>query len=127
MCKTIKHKVKFSASTRDVFRCLTDSKAQSALTRHKATISKKVGGRFSVYNDHIQGIVVDLLPHKRVVLAWRTVKFPVGIFSMASLTLVPTKNGGTELTLIHRGVPKEIIPEVERGWRKGYWDKIKTL
>lgn len=44
---------------------------------------------------------------------------------MAAFVLKPTQDGGTELTLTHRGVPKELIPDIEKGWRKYYWEKMK--
>jgi len=40
---------------------------------------------------------------------------------------MPTKSGGTELVLTHRGVPKDLIPQVEKDWRQRYWDKIKKF
>jgi hypothetical protein len=39
---------------------------------------------------------------------------------MAAVTLAPTADGGTELVLTHRGVPKDLIPETERAWRGQY-------
>jgi hypothetical protein len=45
---------------------------------------------------------------------------------MAAVTLTPTPDGGTELVLTHRGVPKELIPETERAWREQYWSRIKA-
>ena len=45
---------------------------------------------------------------------------------MATFNLKPTAKNGTELVLIHRGVPKEMIPSIEAGWRKYNWDKIKS-
>jgi hypothetical protein len=70
------------------------------------------------------GVVVDLAPARRVVRAWREGDYPEGVFSMAAFTLreVPT---GTELTLTHRGVPKELIPRTEERWRRLYWEPIK--
>ena len=64
---------------------------------------------------------------KRIVQAWRASDFPPGIFSMAAFVLSPTKDGGTELVLTHRGVPKELIPGIEKGWREYYWDKMKEF
>ncbi|HMC23524.1 MAG TPA: hypothetical protein VKL19_16830 [Thermoanaerobaculia bacterium] len=32
----------------------------------------------------------------------------------------PTPDGGTELLLTHRGVPKDLIPETEQTWREQY-------
>lgn len=127
MCKTIKQKVKFRASPDWIYQQLTDSKHHANLTRKKAKISRKIGGAFSTLAGQVSGINVDLVPGKRLVQAWRSKDFPVGIFSMATFQLSATKSGGTELVLTHRGVPKELIPKVEKNWRKLYWDKIREL
>jgi hypothetical protein len=44
----------------------------------------------------------------------------------AAITLKPTPDGGTELVLTHRGVPKDLIPETEQAWRDQYWSKIRA-
>lgn len=126
MCKTIKQRVKFSAAPSTIYDLLADSKKHSALTGCKATISRKVGGAFSTSNDDVTGVNVDLVPGRRIVQAWRHRSFPEGIFSMAAVTLTPTRDGGTDLVLTHRGVPKDLIPETERKWREQYWSRIKA-
>ena len=45
---------------------------------------------------------------------------------MAAVTLTATPDGGTDLVLTHRGVPKDLIPETERAWREQYWARIKA-
>ncbi|MCE9598413.1 MAG: SRPBCC domain-containing protein [Spirochaetia bacterium] len=125
MCKTIKHKVKFKAAPDAIYRILADSKNHSDCTGAKATISKEVGGAFTALSGDVAGINVDLAPGKRIVQAWRRKDFPVGIFSMATFNLNATRDGGTELVLTHRGVPKALIPDVEANWRKNYWSKMK--
>ena len=127
MCKTIKQRVKFSASPATIYDLLADSRKHSAVTGTKATISRKVGGTFSASGDEVSGVIVDLAPGQRIVQAWRHRKFPEGIFSMAAVTLSPTRDGGTELVLTHRGVPKDLIPETERAWRDQYWSRMKAF
>lgn len=127
MCKTIKQKVKFRASPSWIFALLADSKRHTKLTGQTAKISRKVGGPFSVRGGQVTGINVDLVPGERLVQAWRTKDFPRGVFSMAAFQLSPTKTGGTELVLTHRGVPKNLIPKIEKDWKKNYWDKIRRL
>lgn len=127
MCKTIKQKVKFKADPQTVYNLLVDSKKHTQVTGEKAVIGKKAGSSFSAYSGYIEGINVDLVPGKRIVQAWRGSDFPKGIYSMASFFLTPTKNGGTELVLVHRGVPKNLIPGIEKGWREFYWDKMKEF
>jgi uncharacterized protein YndB with AHSA1/START domain len=126
MCKTIKQRVKFNAPPATVYDLLADSKKHSAVTGRKATISRKIGGMFSVSGDDVSGINVDLVPGRRIVQAWRHRRFPEGIFSMAAVTLTPTTDGGTELVLTHRGVPKDLIPETELARREQYWSRIKA-
>jgi uncharacterized protein YndB with AHSA1/START domain len=126
MCKTIKQRVKFKAPPATVYELLADSRKHSAVTGRKARISEEIGGTFSADDDDVSGINVDLVPGRRIVQAWRHRRFPEGIFSMAAVTLTPTRDGGTELVLTHRGVPKDLIPETERVWRERYWTRIKA-
>lgn len=111
MCKTIKQKVKFKAPPEAVYQRL-------------APANQKIGGRFSA--GRASGINVDLKPGKRIVQAWRDRDFPVGIFSMAAFTLSATPDGGTQVVLTHRGVPKEQIPRIEQAWRKS-WDLCRRF
>jgi activator of HSP90 ATPase len=125
MCKTIKQKVHFNAPPEVIYSLLTDSKQYASLTGKKAKIGKSAGEPFSVYGGQAIGIMVELVRNKRIVQAWRGHSFPEGIFSMATFNLKPTAKKGTELILVHRGVPKEMIPSIELGWRKYNWDPIK--
>jgi len=127
MCKTIKQKVHFKLPPATIYDLFIDSKKHSGLTKKKTQIDKKVGGPFKLQNGFINGINVDLKPGKRIVLAWRQKNFPEGIFSMVTLDLREPKPGNTELILTHRGVPKILIPNVERAWRQKYWLKIKEF
>lgn len=125
MCKTIKQRVKFNAAPATIYELLADSEKHTAVTGRNAIISGTVGGTFSTSGNDVTGINVDLVPGRRIVQAWRHRRFPEGIFSMAAVTLTPTPDGGTELVLTHRGVPKDLIPETEQSWREQYWSKMK--
>src|SRR5437764_14827430 len=126
MCKTIKQRVKFKAAPAAVYDLLADSKKHTAVTGRTAIISGKIGGTFSTSGDDVTGVNVDLGPARRIVQAWRHRRFPEGVFSMAALTLTPTPDGGTELVLTHRGVPKDLIPETDQAWREPYWSRNHT-
>lgn len=126
MCKTIKQKVIFKAAPEVIYDLLTESKKYSAVTGKKAVIGKKAGDHFSVYGGQATGIIVELVRNKRIVQAWRGHSFPEGIYSMATFNLQTNAKGGTELILVHRGVPANMIPFVEEGWRKYNWDPIKN-
>lgn len=126
MCKTIKQKVRFKASPDAVYDLLADSTQRSKVTGRRASISRKVGGAFTADDGRVSGVNVDLVPGERIVQAWRRNDFPDGIYSMAAVTLTPTADGGTELVLTHRGVPKGLIDGTEENWRHDYWEKMKA-
>ncbi len=115
MCKTIRQRVKFKAAPAIVYDLLADSRKYTAVTGRKAAISRKIGGTFSIGGNDVTGVIVDLVPARRIV-----------VFSMAAVTLTPTPDGGTELVLTHRGVPKDLIPETEQAWRDQVWSGIKA-
>ena len=127
MCRTIKQKVKFRASPLTIYHLLIQAKKHRAFSGEPVRIEEAIGGRFSLQGGSVVGINVDLLPGKRIVQAWRDHRFPPGIFSMAAFTLTLTEDGGTELILTHRGVPKDLILRVSLEWRKNYWEKIKKF
>jgi uncharacterized protein YndB with AHSA1/START domain len=126
MCKTLKLKVRFDAPPSQVYGLLADSKKRTAATGRKATISTKVGGAFSADAGKVSGINVDLVPGKRIVQAWRREDFPEGVYSMAAFVFTPTPNGGTELVLTHRGVPKALLESTEADWKTRYWAPMKA-
>jgi uncharacterized protein YndB with AHSA1/START domain len=125
MCKTIKQKVRFNIPPDTVYDLLADSRKRTEVTGRKARMSDKVGGTFSTDSGDVTGINVDLAPRRRLVQAWRRKDFPEGIYSMAAITLAPTPAGGTELVLTHRGVPKQLIDQIEDYWRRVYWAPMK--
>lgn len=126
MCKTIKQRVKLKAAPATVYDLLADSDKHTAVTGRKAAISREIGGPFSIDGNEVTGINVDLVPGRRIVQAWRHRRFPEGVFSMAAVTLTATPDGGTELVLTHRGVPKDLIPDTEQAWRDQYWARMKA-
>lgn len=127
MCKTIKHKVRFKASPETIYGLLADSRKRTEVTGRKAVMSDQVGGMFSTDEGQVTGVNVDLVPGRRLVQAWRRTDFPEGIYSMAAITLDQLPGGGTQLVLTHRGVPKQLLDDVEEYWRHGYWAPMREL
>ena len=125
MCKTIKQRVRFKAPPTTIYDLLADSRRRTEVSGRKALISDKVGGKFSTDSGQVTGVNVDLVPGRRLVQAWRRKDFPEGVYSMAAITLAPTPNGGTELVLTLRGVPKHLIDQIEDYWRHDYWAPMK--
>jgi activator of HSP90 ATPase len=124
--KTIQQSVVIKAAPREVYKALMDSRKHSKFTGAKASISRKVGGKFSVYGKYIQGINLELVPARRIVQAWRGSDWPKGHYSIASFSLKRMK-GGTRLVFTQIGVPDREYQGINQGWRDYYWKPMKEM
>jgi activator of HSP90 ATPase len=76
---TIHQEVDFKVSPQKVYTALLSSKEFSASTKKSfntfseksATIDPRVGGNFSLFDGHIVGRIVELVPNRRIVEVWR--------------------------------------------------------
>src|ERR1700687_614917 len=84
---TIHQEVDFKASPQRVYVALLDTKQFSAFSTMPAEINREVGGAFSLFEGHIVGRNVELIPNKRIVQAWRVVDWPEGVYSIARFEL----------------------------------------
>ena len=121
MNKIIKQSVLLPASPRELYAQYLNSKAHGAITGGKVLISPRIGSRFDAFGGMLTGRVLDLIPGRLIVQAWRS-----GIFKKADLdsTLVlrfSAKGKGACIDLVHVNVPDHDYRGVNAGWRKYYW------
>jgi activator of HSP90 ATPase len=124
--RTIRQSVTFKAAPADVYEVLMDSKKHGALTGSVARVSRKVGGKFSVYGGDIEGVNLELVPGQRIVQSWRYSDWPAGHYSTATFSLSDV-SGRTRLTFTQTGVPAEAYEDIRQGWRDYYWRPMKQL
>ena len=124
--KNIRQSVTFKTSPRTVYEMLIDSRKHAAFTGEKARISRKIGGKFSVYGGYIEGINLDLVPDKKIVQAWRGSDWPENHYSRATFSLQKTKTG-TRLTFRQSGVPEAYYKDINQGWRDYYWKLMREM
>lgn len=96
-------------------------------------VEERVGGRYRIHQAHrgepkggCEGKVLELVPNERIVLLWGWCgpEFGAGPVydSRMTITLRPTADGGTLLTLVHErldelaAVRPDIAHNVDRGW-----------
>jgi uncharacterized protein YndB with AHSA1/START domain len=124
--KPIHQEVTIKASAKKVFDALTDAKQFSAFSGGApAEIDAKAGGSFSCFGGHIIGRNIELVPGKRVVQAWRSVKWGDGIYSIVHFEL-HEEGGSTKIVFDQAGFPEEAGPHLEGGWTKMYWEPLKA-
>lgn len=127
----IHQEVDFSTSPGRLYSILLSSKEFSACTKKSfanfsagsATIDPVLGGTFSLFDGHIVGRILELVPGQRIVEAWRVVDWPAGAWSIARFEL-KAKGSGTHLIFDHTGFPDGLKEHLATGWQQHYWDAL---
>jgi activator of HSP90 ATPase len=120
----IRQEVDLDASPEKVYEALLDQATFAAFSGAKAEIHREVGGAFSLFEGHIVGRNVELVPNRRVVQAWRAVTWPEGVYSIARFELTPS-GGGTHVVFEHTGFPEDQRDHLAQGWQEHYWDRLR--
>lgn len=124
--KIIAQKIIFKASPHEIYEALMSSKKHAEFTKSEATISRKVGGKFTAYDGYIEGKNLELVKDHRIVQEWRASNWPEGHVSIATFVLNPVE-GGTELIFEQNGVPTTDFKDIDSGWKKYYWEPLKKM
>ncbi len=126
MSKTIQQSVVIKAPPRVVYESLMDSRKHSRFTGAKASITRKVGGKFTAYGPFLSGFTLAFVPNKKIVQAWRAQDWPKDHYSIATFTLISVKTG-TRLTFNQIGVPDQHYRGINKGWKESYWNPMKKM
>ena len=124
--QNIQQSVTIKATPRGVYETLMDSRKHSKFTGEKASISRKVGGKFSIFDGGLTGVNLELVQDKKIVQAWRGSDWPKGHYSIATFSLKRIK-GGTRLVFIQIGVPDREYKGINQGWHDYYWKPMKAM
>jgi activator of HSP90 ATPase len=137
--ESIHQELLFDVSPQRVYEALTDAKRFDALTRlsdavtlvtapgAKATaISGAVGGRFTLFGGYITGRHLEMVPHERLVQAWRAGSWKAGDYSVVRFALTAADKG-CRLVFDHRGFPDGQGGNLAYGWRVHYWEPMTKL
>ena len=134
--ESIHQEVVLKASRKRVYGALTETKQFDKVVQlsavmqtgvslgNKATdISREVGGAFILFGGHIVGRHIELVPHERIVQAWRVGDWEPGLYSIARFEL---KEEGSETKLVfdHTGFPNGKGEHLAAGWRANYWEPL---
>ncbi len=103
-----------------------DSRKHAKFTGEKASISRKIGGKFTAYAEYINGINLNLVQDKTIVQSWRGNDWPEGHYSKVTFSLEKVKRG-TRLIFKQSGVPEEHYKDIKQGWRDYYWKPMREM
>ena len=124
--KTIQQTVTFKATPLEVYDMIMDSGKHRSLSGEKASISRKIGGKFTAWGSHISGINLVLKPGERIVQAWRATGWWPDYYSIAIFDLQKIRKG-TKLRFTQIGVPPNRYSGHYRGWIETYWTPMKEV
>ena len=85
--KTIRQSVTFKTSPHVIYEMLMDSRKHAKITGEKASISRKIGGKFTAYAGYINGVNLNLVQDKTIVQSWRGSDWPKGHYSKVTFSL----------------------------------------
>jgi uncharacterized protein YndB with AHSA1/START domain len=125
MTRTIRQTVTVAATPRRVYAALMDERKHAKFTGNPAKISRKEGGAFTCYGGYLEGFILELVPSRRIVQAWRSRNWPAGTYSIVTFALSRKAGGRTRLSFTQVGVPASDFREKTAGWRKAYWKPLR--
>jgi len=109
---------------------LLDTDRIRGVTASDASMSKEVGGSFSMFSGAVEGSNLDLKPFdgQRAIIKWRW-RFSTwqpAHYSTVTITL-EDKDGSTNLKLVQTGVPEAERERTEKGWGHLLFDRLKAM
>jgi activator of HSP90 ATPase len=129
--EAIHQEVVLSATRHRVYEALTDEKRFTALMAFStvpkappAEIAREAGGAFTLFDGHIVGRHVELVPDQRIVQVWRAANWDAGMYSIARFQL---EGDGPTTTIVfdHTGFPTGQGQHLAEGWYANYWNPLK--
>ena len=126
--KTIKQNVIFKATPHDVYEALMSSVKHSKFTGSKAIVSRKAGGKFSIFGGGLRGTNLQLVKDKKIVQKWQCKmdNWPDDHWSKVIFLLKKTKTGA-QLKFTQINVPDKCHKSIKEGWIKYYWKPMKKM
>jgi len=121
MAKTILQTVRFSVPPERLFDIYMDSRKHSAATDSRASISRRVGGRFTAHDGWIRGKNLVVVPKRLIVQSWRGADWKKTELDSILILTFSGARGRARLTMVHANVPERSYAGISRGWNTYYW------
>jgi uncharacterized protein YndB with AHSA1/START domain len=121
MSNTLLLAVDLPATPARLYDMYLDPKIHGAFTGAPVRIGPRAGARFEAFGGALSGTILQVVPKKLIVQAWRSTNFGKrDIDSTLVLTFLPRGKGG-RIELIHANVSERDLAGVSEGWSKYYF------
>ena len=113
------------AEPQDIYKAWLSSKGHTLMTGSKATVTARVGARYTAWDGYIFGKTLELEPGARIVQSWRSTDFSKDDADSRLEVILAAARGGTKVTLKHTDLPPGSAAEYRKGWRDFYFQPMK--
>jgi activator of HSP90 ATPase len=126
--KTILISSIFDTTSAFLYKFFIDSKLHTEVTGSKAIINNKIGGKFTAWDEYINGKIVSLEKNKKIIQKWRTTEFNENDKdSIVEITIEELNKNRAKLTLKHTELPNGTEEEYKNGWKEYYIKPLKEF
>lgn len=125
MSESIKVSAVMPADAKTVYNAWLSSREHSRFTGSRAVIDPRIGGKFTAWDNYIQGTTLELEQDKRVVQLWRTTEFPEGSKDSKLEIFFENVKGGARITISHTDIPEGQGGQYKQGWLEYYFRPMK--
>ena len=125
MSRKIEQTYIIKASPPAVWRALTNPKEIEKWSGAWAHFVPQAGTEYAFWNGDIGGVVVEAVPHKKLVQTWKPENWS-RTDSVVTFTLSALK-GGTRVDLLHENVEDWDYDATSEGWDVYYLGEIKRM
>jgi activator of HSP90 ATPase len=125
--KVIKQSVVLPAPAKKLYAMYLNARQHAAITGSAVQIGARPGSKFRAFGGALSGRILQTVPGKLIVQAWRSTAFHKGDGdSTLILRFVPQGRSG-RIELTHVNVPAHDYRGVNTGWPAYYWGPWRKL
>ena len=121
MPKTVKQSVTLPATAKELHAMYLSPRTHAAITGHKVAISARPGSKFSAFGGALSGRMLQTLPGRLIVQAWRSSAFHKSDVDSTLILRFTPKGRSGRIDLMHVNVPDHDYRGVNNGWKSYYW------
>lgn len=121
MPKVVKQSVVLPARARELYSMYLNPRTHAAITGYKVEIGARVGARFKAFNGALTGRILQIVPGRLIVLAWRSRPFHKRDDDSTLILRFTSHGKKGRIELVHVNVPDHDYRGVNNGWKQYYW------
>jgi activator of HSP90 ATPase len=121
MPKIVKQTVTLPATAKELYSMYLHPRKHAAITGAKVAIGSRPGSKFSAFGGALTGRMLQTVPGRLIVQAWRSTAFRKGDADSTLIIRFTPKGRSGRIDLVHVNVPDHDYSGVNKGWKNYYW------